>query len=100
MQAAVNKAIAVQMHPISAHAEKRHRAAVEPEQRRLAPARHHVERLVAPFRDLLLDDERLDDIVDSGADGLDIALGDKPDALLFDRKYTRKSCKGSGIVRQ
>ena len=31
MQSAVNEPIAVQMHAIGAHAEKRHRAAVEPE---------------------------------------------------------------------
>ena len=98
MQPAVDKAVAVQMDAIGAHAEKRHRAAVEPEQRRLAPARHDVEGLVAPFRDLPLDDERLDDIVDSGADGLDIALGDEPDALLLDREDTRKSGERGGIV--
>src|SRR5439155_8264715 len=56
MHPALDKAVAVEVDAIGAHPEKRHRAAVKAKQRRLAPAWHHVEGLVAPFGDALLDD--------------------------------------------
>src|SRR3954453_2787832 len=100
MQLSVHEAVAVQMYAIVAHAEKRHPPPVEPEQRLLAPARHHIKGLVAPFRDLLLDNERLDDIIDRGADRLDISLGDEPDTLRLDREDISKTGKRGGIVGQ
>src|SRR5205085_463297 len=60
MHAAIDKTVAVEMHAIGAHAEKRHGTAIEPEDRLVAPARHHIKGLVAPYRDIALRDERLD----------------------------------------
>ena len=98
MHPAIDKAIAVEVDAIGAHAEKRHGAAVEPEDRRLAPARHHVEGLVAPFRDALFDDERLHDVVDRGADRIGIALGNKPHLLRFDDEHRVEPRERSGVV--
>ena len=49
---------------------------------------------------MLLDDERLDNLIDGGADRIDIALGDEPDAPLLDRENARKTGERGGIVGQ
>src|SRR5207237_10905316 len=77
MHAAIDKTVAVEMHAIGAHAEKRHGAAIEPEDRLVAPARHDIKGLVAPFRGIALGDERLDDLVDGGAGPIDVAGSDE-----------------------
>src|ERR1051326_5645130 len=98
MHAAVDNAITIEMHAIGAHAEKRHGAAVEAEQRRLSPARHDIEGLVAPFRDIAVGDERLDDLVDGGADRIEAARRDERDPLRLDREHRLTTGERGGVV--
>ena len=98
MQAAIDKTVAVEMHAIGAHAEKRHGAAIEPEDRLVAPARHDIKGLVAPFRDIALGDERLDDLVDRGADPIDVAGSDERHPLRLDREHRVEAGERRGIV--
>jgi hypothetical protein len=86
------------MHAVGAHAKKRHGAAVEAEHRRIAPARHHIEGLVAPFGDAVFDDERLDHLVDRGADRVGVALGNQTHHLRLPGEHTRETAEQRGVV--
>jgi len=79
--------VAFGLHVSDTHGIKAmNRAAVEPEHRPVAPARHDIEGLVAPFGNPVLDDERFHDLVDGGADPVDIALGHQPHPIQPDRE--------------
>ncbi len=95
---AVDVAIPVQVDAIGAHPEKRHRAAVDAKDRLVAPARGNVESLVAPFRDEPVGDERLDDLVDGGADLVGVALYEQRHALALDREHAGKPRQHLGVV--
>src|SRR5262249_29261486 len=85
-QFAAITAIAVEMNAVSPHSEERNGAAVEAEDRRLAPAGHHVKRLIAPFRDAVAHHKLLDDIVNRSTDRIGIALRHQLHAVWANRK--------------
>jgi len=86
------------MHAVGADAEEGDGAAVELEQRRLAPARRHGEILIAPFVDAALGDERVDDAVDRRAELDEPAIRDQRDIVLRDREDGGKAAQRRGIV--
>src|SRR5215472_15449036 len=86
------------MDAVGASAKERHGAAVEAEKRRSPPAGCDIEGLVAPFRYLPLDDERIDNAIYGTADRLDVALGSQAHPVVGDGENLRKLSKRRGIV--
>ncbi len=86
------------MDAVGARAEERHGTPVEAEHRRRTPARRDVKSLVAPFRDPLFGNQRVDDGVDCAADHFNIAAGKQVYLVVGDREDIRKSPQRCGIV--
>ncbi len=74
------------MHAIGPRPEKRDGASVEAKDGRRAPARRHMEGLIAPFRNPALSDERVHHLVDGAAHCRNIAAWDQFHPLLCDRE--------------
>jgi hypothetical protein len=86
------------MDAVSARPEERDRTAIQAKDRRRTPARGDVKGLVAPFRNPVLGDERIDHRVDSPAYGLDITADQQSHLVVLDRKDIGKPPQRFGVV--
>ncbi len=83
---------------MGAHAEEADGAAVEREERRLAPARRDREHLVAPFGDQALGHQHLDHLVERRRDGGAIVLRQNAQGVRGHLDDARKAPQDLGIV--
>lgn len=86
------------MHAVGPRPEERDRTPVEAEDRRHAPAQRDIEGLVAPFRDVLFGDQRIDHGIDGAADRGRVAPCRQPHIVFGDAKDLGKSSQRLRVV--